>query len=1484
MNVVHGAFISRQVCIECKPESWRAACVRHAGWIGSLLLALAATMTSLWWPDVGTTKLVLLGVWWTALDAVASDLLLQAPPGSKEASSGQLSGGSTLFFCGNFGIIVFGLMDPATRKRVLGLLRKMTEITMMRGAQSGGVVTYLPAPNGHGMRASRSRVVNKKRTDLSKMLTEKLRWDTARRGFLSGPIQAPTLFSGHTRFATSSVANLNGTHPHQWCRPRVYKAWQVTLEGDFTPRASNVEALITHNGDFEFFHVDGSLHPVESVQRWLKLVLQEPMPSGTDSCAIAGLMDLLRTQGVWVTSVRYASLFWAPMPANLDVTRTLDLFEIHQIADIMEKLMTEAVSEIFAVPTTDPSAVQERMTRLRNHMMLAGPLGIRHIVPLREHLMHAHITGLLGSYRGVQGTDVFHCVERSIFNAASAHDALAQPELPEQPDTDAALMAMMATFVETAVNAFFDNDLLFAANYFLRCAKGSFGLCVSSSLDSERQVVIAARGQTMSMAVYPAQGLVLFGSEQAAVKAALTPQVHKPGSNEHLNGAFRIDLDDLGGEIVLLNWAEPLQRPEIMSIAFASAVEHMDFQQACVMESEGRQVVATIVQENLTSVFQKRVVPLQDNEFVQPLPAVSDDPVGLDISNIPKVVRQIQANWASGQHLNNFSSWTFARRLAERVKARLTSEHVADNSVDLLITGQEVSLWAGQQFASDLHMCFPKLRVKSMSANKVLALYGLEFNASAAGYAFHEESQDLKGALVLIVSHSGGTFSSLAVSKLLQSMTTNIFVVAGDWDTQVCRSLRKQSQLMFVSHVMTSEAGILPAEPCSLSLVATHQTLTQLLLYLMRYFSLFVDPEIKEATGAGFYKHDIEEIATMNRINLACLEDIVGVNCMGDVCRSAVSVALRAQGRLWSLHILEAPVSWILSAGYIVATVVSGYPVFYGLFVLAGAEELAAWTWLVRLVLLADCAVYIFLPLWTTILLRLLQGRHWLHRLGTRSLVIGDIPWVSQSLDQFVSKLFARAYSIASINVYNGNPIDHLVHKFTHRVARGTLLAVGRPDGRCNALTGAENAVCLAVNQASSIQHLDVCCESITVGHNNYMLPLSSNHLELRDHGRPLFISERILAKDLDNGISPASILGLLENMKSKDPMGESVSNVDVSSMDAQTVVEQHMHKSRHKVKSGMHPSPSVEEIDNVPEYFEFGEKLRKLFPNDSSIQLMEKQTLPQRMYETRMASLQRCVAFMVLFHEMGRRVQRFWPAVSFGRLRYDMDRTQSIMRIATTASPVSGMDVHAKMLQMAVDKQKANLLSMVIRAVRKWKRFAHHTTHVRMREQLKLLNHNSSLDAVLLPKPKPRLSLTLSLRNTEDASHVDLHSPSNAGSTPWQPYIPKVSSMQQLQKSATPTPSSSVHGLSNFLHLTVGRACPSTSELTGMEATSAGAVSSPLSGNVDSGDNLDQLGGLDHLMATLSYVTAAPSFPVTNLSTSPRQESDMDRTEANKI
>lgn len=41
--------------------------------------------------------------------------------------------------------------------------------------------------------------------------------------------------------------------------------------------------------------------------------------------------------------------------------------------------------------------------------------------------------------------------------------------------------------------------------------------------------------------------------------------------------------------------------------------------------------------------------------------------------------------------------------------------------------------------------------------------------------------------------------------------------------------------------------------------------------------------------------------------------------------------------------------------------------------------------------------------------------------------------------------------------VHGANPADHLVHKFTHCVARGTLLAIGRPDGRLYSPTMAES-------------------------------------------------------------------------------------------------------------------------------------------------------------------------------------------------------------------------------------------------------------------------------------------------------------------------------------------------------------------------------------------------------------------------------------------
>ena len=126
-------------------------------------------------------------------------------------------------------------------------------------------------------------------------------------------------------------------------------------------------------------------------------------------------------------------------------------------------------------------------------------------------------------------------------------------------------------------------------------------------------------------------------------------------------------------------------------------------------------------------------------------------------------------------------------------------------------------------------------------------------------------------------------------------------------------------------------------------------------------------------------------------------------------------------------------------------------------------------------------------------------------------MAIGDpCLWVAQSAEAFLSKIFACSYSIAGLNVLSGNPADHLVHKHTHRVVRGSLLVCGRPDGRLTALTTLEASTCLAVNQASSIQSIGGTCESITIGHNMSKLPLSARAIFLETH-RPQFLCEKLL-------------------------------------------------------------------------------------------------------------------------------------------------------------------------------------------------------------------------------------------------------------------------------------------------------------------------------------------------------------------------------------
>lgn len=72
-------------------------------------------------------------------------------------------------------------------------------------------------------------------------------------------------------------------------------------------------------------------------------------------------------------------------------------------------------------------------------------------------------------------------------------------------------------------------------------------------------------------------------------------------------------------------------------------------------------------------------------------------------------------------------------------------------------------------------------------------------------------------------------------------------------------------------------------------------------------------------------------------------------------------------------------------------------------------------------------------------------------------------------------------------------------------------------------------------------------------------------------------------------------------------------------------------------------------------------------------LQLFNKTATQERWHENRHASFERYIAFLVLFHEMAARVASFAP------LAFNISRSQSQLRVATTAAPISAAEIQEK-------------------------------------------------------------------------------------------------------------------------------------------------------------------------------------------------------------
>ena len=1299
-----------------------------------------------------------LAFWLTALDATITDLFDAAP---RQASQ---------LLCGNFGIVLLNHAWCCSEngRKAFDVLEKMVYVTMMRGAQSGGVVTFDAATPREGdkacaLRGARSRVVNMKRTDLSKLVRAKAERESGGRK-MARQKSLTRIIVGHTRFATTSKATFDGTHPHRWSPPQRVR---VYAQNQKTPGATNinVENFITHNGDFDFYSVNGNWVELGDIQAYLARCTGFAPPSVVDSAAIAGVVDLLRAQGSFALAARFAvclDMKTASADAEAPVP---SLAEFEAACAIFEKELDELLSASGGVARS----VREIGFDLEQRDAL-----IKRVCSRFEEPANATTLDCLSHW------------------------------------LDAERGGSLASFVRSATDAFFDNDSFFVTRTFLSNAKGSFGLMVTNSLDAARQLCVAARGQTISVAFYPKKGLICYGSEQAAVKAGLGAAMpggdEKPSSKESAErdderDAVRLDLDDLNGEVCLMDWGEgdaavslPNQQYETypqmagklkivlaMDAPVVSARDARRVSQNAASPSVRRKTAAPAslrdvnprvdAKAHLQKELFHRMTRLEGNEFIKPLAPDAPDLVGADVRDIPRVLRDIQEDWRNKPRgtisLNRLTAWNLSRCLRRRLDRRVAGTSKSHRSVDVVVTGCEVSLWLAEQFAADLANAFPRLDVRSVSANNILGLFGQDLPVPAIGHPRGKRNDDFTDSIVIVVSHSGGTFAPLASSNLLVSSTSAIFVVASEWDTQIGKQLRAiKGDGAFTSRIFSTDVGVRPAEPCSVSVAGTQQLLTQIFMHVS--LVILGNKEYSKVTGAVITKHDLAELERCNRESIAALEDIVGARAEdGARFESPTEKQLRAQGDVWADHVLEGVKGWILSFLYIVVTVTLGYPLLMGVATAAGFTSASAF-YATRFF---DALLYAFLPQICITCIRLWQGRDLKHRMTARTVVIGDVPWVAQSAEAFLSKIFACSYSAAGITVLSGNPADHLVHRHTHRVVRGALLLVGRPDGRLSALTSAEATVSLSLAQASSIQSFGGTCESVTIGHSPYKLPLSRNAIFLKRH-RPLFLCEQVLREregeaGLD-GRSPGSLLGAYNafheegaevsihtlthenavrvltearikasrqrgNLRSvfdsidvngdgalclaeftlaykkvddsltdaqieklfrdadADGSGELdfdefCAVMDLPEMDMLTVLEKNDSRDE---KGLLLVEPSREAY--------FGEAIRRSAPSRvKPFTLVESQDLSMQLYESRVASLQRFVSMTVLFHQLGDRVAKFWPAVSFGYLGYRMDRTHSIMRIATTASPVSGAEVRDRRSFIALNTAFNNALAVI--------------------------------------------------------------------------------------------------------------------------------------------------------------------------------------------
>lgn len=902
--------------------------------------------------------------------------------------------------CGNFGLI--GRRLPVDSQallpaRVVEVFKKMGRETELRGEQAGGGLVVARNQDNQVLFVGK-KILNQRRGNLTRSLESA--FAPVRRKVRSQgiqPLESVITAVWHYRYGTSSPPSILETHWHEWMPARDAIVWQIE-NGQWVRRRKNVNHRITHNGDFNAWRIFDQSIDTSTLGLWLERVLHTPNATLGDSPKIAGMMDLLITQGMWDASLRLAY--------QLEIAESIEA----------------------AFGGQDPSKSAPNTAPSRQ--------ALSHWAEICEEVWQKHKNA-----RRSSGKDTLSWIENQVLEISER----LSPSLWSAPKR--------AAFIRAAIDAFLHNDVYRATQLFLSRAEGSFGLVTVSTL-SEENLVLSAQGQPMTIGFNVPDAYMIYASEPAAVNAVLVG----------LPESYRLDLDQKAGEVALVG---------VNNITIYSL---------------------TADRELLESELTQRSLPTQRNPYLQRPKAETNDPVASDIREIPQVLKAIETEWSHPASLNRRSAEHLAKLLIEKAK------HVDENrekmisvelpTVDLLITGIESSLWLGERFAQDLKTLFPLLTVKAVSANHILRQFQHDPQALHLG----------KTSIVLAISQSGQTFPTLQATHVFNQLYRKrviggLFILTGELNSLMGSAIAQSyaQGATFSRRIFTNGSGQRSAEPATLTVAAAQATLTELLFYIATRLS----QSFPNSSPLGMTL-SAKSLFILNTIKADFLDRsvvaITGTTTSGVKSNSLDYQILVRQGRKWALHVTETPLAWGIHAIYIL--IVLGWAIPFGHIISVGQLFFRLMLWITGLpdeilfllnpvLTLADIGIAIFGPWLWTLGLRLVQGRPLFARTGKRTLVIGDVPWVHQLLEAYVSKLFALSYGIASLEVHGANSQDHMLHTFGHRVVRGTLVLIGIPDGRRSQIQkNDQDAAIMTGKQADGVRSSGAGTEVIALGHD----------------------------------------------------------------------------------------------------------------------------------------------------------------------------------------------------------------------------------------------------------------------------------------------------------------------------------------------------------------------------------------------------------------